>query len=570
MGARTGSVAGHTVCVARAVAWLSSGREIAPAGAAGSLAVRRGHRSHRTARVAWLQYRRRRPGGAGAGGTVCRPLDLWRCFHRRDRARRHPVGAQRPTRSSTEPGAAAASGAVEDHSATGVARDGAADDQPVPQHHQVNPARRGGGIPGTVPNLCRHRDDAVEPRNRVDRPPDGSIPFDQSHRLGVHELVQSPGGAGGTMSDVVAGQRQPSQGGLLPRRAGGRPPGALHWGRRNLFSSVFNSLLTGIVLLLAWLVLPPLFRWAVTHATISGMTRAACTGDGACWTFIRVRFPRFFYGSYPPDQLWRVDVAFALLVAFCTPVLRDGVRHRWVWVLLLLIVFPGLAAVLLWGGVLGLPYVDTSLWGGLMLDVIASFVTVAASLPLGILLAFGRRSQLPVVRILSVGYIEVWRGVPLLTVLFMSTVVAPLFLPDGFLPDRLLRAIAALVLFNAAYMAEVVRGGLQGVPSGQEEAAASLGLRWWHAQAFIVLPQALRIIVPGIINTVVDLFKDTTLLTIIGLFDLLGTVEQALKDPAWLGFATEGYVFSAIVFFVCCYAMSAYGRNMERRLAKGQ
>ena len=245
-------------------------------------------------------------------------------------------------------------------------------------------------------------------------------------------------------------------------------------------------------------------------------------------------------------------------------------RHRWLWVLLLLIVFPVLAAVLLWGGVLGLAYVDTSLWGGLMLDVIASFVTVAASLPLGILLAFGRRSQLPVVRILSVGYIEVWRGVPLLTVLFMSTVVVPLFLPEGFLPDRLLRAMAALVLFNAAYMAEVVRGGLQGVASGQEEAAASLGLRWWHVQAFIVLPQALRIIVPGIINTVVDLFKDTTLLTIIGLFDLLGTVEQALKDPAWLGFATEGYVFSAVVFFVCCYAMSAYGRNMERRLAKGQ
>ena len=130
--------------------------------------------------------------------------------------------------------------------------------------------------------------------------------------------------------------------------------------------------------------------------------------------------------------------------------------------------------------------------------------------------------------------------------------------------------MAALVLFNAAYMAEVVRGGLQGVPSGQEEAADSLGLRWWHVQAFIVLPQALRIVVPGIINTVVDLFKDTTLVTIIGLFDLLGTVEQALKDPAWLGFATEGYVFSAMVFFVCCFAMSAYGRSMERRLAKGQ
>ena len=159
---------------------------------------------------------------------------------------------------------------------------------------------------------------------------------------------------------------------------------------------------------------------------------------------------------------------------------------------------------------------------------------------------------------------------PLLTVLFMSAVMMPLFLPEGVSVDRLLRAMVALVLFNAAYMAEVVRGGLQGVQAGQEEAAISLGLRWSQVQAFVVLPQALRIVVPGIINTVVDLFKDTTLVTIIGLFDLLGAVEQALKDPAWLGFATEGYVFSAVVFFVCCFAMSAYGRSMERRLAKGQ
>lgn len=365
------------------------------------------------------------------------------------------------------------------------------------------------------------------------------------------------------MSDAVAGRRQPTQGGVFLQRA-------IDWARQNLFSSVFNSILTIIVLVLAGLIVPPLFRWAVTHATISGTSRAACTGDGACWTFIRVRFPRFFYGNYPSDQHWRINLALVLLVAFCAPVLRDGIRHRWLCVLLLLVVFPALAAVLLWGGAFGLTYVDTSLWGGLMLDVITSFVTVAGSLPLGILLAFGRRSQLPVVRALSIGYIELWRGVPLLTVLFMSTVVVPLFLPDGVTFDRLLRAVAALVLFNAAYMAEVVRGGLQGVAPGQEEAAESLGLRWWQVQVFIVLPQALRIIVPGIINTVVDLFKDTTLMTIIGLFDLLGMVEQALKDPAWLGFATEGYVFSAVVFFVCCYAMSAYGRNMERRLARGQ
>jgi general L-amino acid transport system permease protein len=372
------------------------------------------------------------------------------------------------------------------------------------------------------------------------------------------------------MSDIVSGRRLPTQGRSISRRGGGKLPNAIDWARRNLFNSVFNSVLTVVVLVLAGLVLPPLFRWAVTHATITGTTRAACTGDGACWTFIRVRFPHFLYGNYPPDQYWRVYAAFALLAAFCAPVLRNRVTHRWIWVLLLLIVFPVLAATLLWGGILGLSYVDTSLWGGLMLDVIVSFVTVAGSLPLGILLAFGRRSQLPVVRVLSVGYIEVWRGVPLLTVLFMSTVVVPLFLPEGFSVDRLLRAMAALVLFNAAYMAEVVRGGLQGLPAGQEEAADSLGLRWWQVQALVVLPQALRIIVPGIINTVVDLFKDTTLLTIIGLFDLLGSVEQALKDPAWLGFATEGYVFSAAVFFACCYAMSKYGRSVERRLARGQ
>jgi general L-amino acid transport system permease protein len=349
-------------------------------------------------------------------------------------------------------------------------------------------------------------------------------------------------------------------------------PGALaiEWVRRNLFGSVLNTLLTLLVLALAALILPPLFRWGIAQASLSGVSRAACTGDGACWTFIRVRLPLFFYGRYPSSEYWRVDLAGILLVAFCIPVLRDNVRHRWLWLLLLLGLFPVLASLLLWGGVLGLDYVDTTLWGGLMLDIIISFVTVAGSLPLGILLALGRRSQLPIVRVLSIGYIELWRGVPLLTVLFMSAVLVPLFLPQGVSVDRLLRAIAALVLFNAAYMAEVVRGGLQGVDSRQEEAAYSLGLRWWHVQGFIVLPQALRIVVPGIINTVVDLFKDTTLVTIIGLFDLLGAVEQSLKDPAWLGFAREGYVFSAMVFFVCCYAMSSYGRNMERRLARGQ
>lgn len=342
------------------------------------------------------------------------------------------------------------------------------------------------------------------------------------------------------------------------------------WMRANLFNSRLNAMLTIIVLVIAALVLPPVIRWAVTQATFTGTTKAACVTSGACWTFIGVRFPTFFFGHYPSAQLWRVYLSLALLAAFAWPVLRAHTRHRWMFVVGLLVVFPVIAGVLLTGGVLGLPYVDTSLWGGLLLDVIISFTTVAGSLPLGILLALGRRSHLPVIRTLSIAFIELWRGVPLLTVLFMSAVMVPLFLPQGVSIDRLLRAMVALILFNAAYMAEVVRGGLQGVHPGQEEAATAIGLSWWKRQAFIVLPQALRIVVPGIVNTVVDLFKDTTLVTIIGLTDLLGAVEQALKDPAWLGFATEGYVFSAVVFFVCCAAMSAYGRSMERRLARGQ
>ena len=311
---------------------------------------------------------------------------------------------------------------------------------------------------------------------------------------------------------------------------------------------------------------PALFNWAITDATISGDSKAACTGSGACWTFIKLRLHTFLWGHYPDSELWRVGAAALLLVA----VQRAGDARRCPASRPL----PALAAdrvsvarrLLLVGGVPGLPEVDTSEWGGLMLDVIISFVTVAGALPLGILLALGRRSQLDVVRYLSIAFIELWRGVPLLTVLFMSAVMLPLFLPHGVSIDRLIRAMVAFTLFNAAYMAETVRGGLQGVPAGQEEAAVSLGLGLWRVQGFVVLPQALRIVVPGIVNNIVDLFKDTSLVTIISLVDLLGAVEQALKDPAWLGFAKEGYIFTAALFFVCCFAMSSYGRRFERRL----
>ncbi len=353
---------------------------------------------------------------------------------------------------------------------------------------------------------------------------------------------------------------------LVPGKVEGTIPRILDWLRRNLFSSITNTALTLAVLALLALTVPPFIEWTVTDATISGAAKSACVGDGACWTFIRLRFPLFFYGHYPPAEIWRVNLAGLLLAAFSIPVLRDNVRRRGLWLLLLLTVFPALAGLLLLGGVPGLPYVDTTEWGGLMLDVLIAFVVVAGSLPLGVVLALGRRSQLPVVRTLSIGFIELWRAVPLLTVIYMSAVMVPLFLPEGVHIDRLIRALVVLVLFNAAYMAETVRGGLQGVEVGQEEAAYSVGLGWWQVEAFVVLPQALRYVMPGIVNNVVDLFKDTTLVTIIGLFDILGAVNQAIKDPAWLGLAHEGYVFTMVVFFACCFAMSSYARRMERRL----
>jgi general L-amino acid transport system permease protein len=390
--------------------------------------------------------------------------------------------------------------------------------------------------------------------------------------MAAHDLANANAMAAPSTEGFVAPMARKAPPGIRPL-APGTPDGAgggvrssLAWLRANLFGSVGNSALTVIVLVSLFLIVPPFVRWAITDASIAGNAKSACTGDGACWTFIKVRLPTFFYGHYPTEERWRVDLVGLLLVAFSVPVMRDRTRHRGLSLLLLLTVFPVLAGILLVGDLPGLPYVDTNLWGGLMLDVLIAFVTVAGSLPLGILLALGRRSELPVVRLLSVGFIELWRGVPLLTVLFMSAVMVPLFLPSGVSVDRLIRALIALVLFNAAYMAETVRGGLQGVVIGQEEAAYSVGLRWWQVQLFVVLPQALRYVVPGLVNNIVDLFKDTTLVTIIGLFDLLGAVNQALKDPAWLGFAKEGYVFSMVVFFVCCFAMSSYGRRFERRL----
>ena len=340
--------------------------------------------------------------------------------------------------------------------------------------------------------------------------------------------------------------------------------------RGSLLGSPVNIALTLLMLGVFWVTLVPLVEWAVLKAHLAGSTKADCGGEGACWTFVRLRLPAFFYGRYPADERWRVNLAGLLLVLFAVPAMRDNQRRRSVAVLLLVGVYPWIAGVLLRGGAFGLAPVETALWGGLMLNVVLCFLAVAGALPLGILLALGRRSELPAFRIIAIAFIELWRGVPLLTALFMGTVMLPLFMPDGVTVDNVVRAAVALTLFTSAYMAEVVRGGLQAVPAGQAEAARSLGLGYWRVQGLVVLPQALRLVVPNIVNTVIDLFKDTTLVVIVSLFDLLGVVNQAIKDSAWLGMAKEGYAFALFLFFCCCFAMSLYSRRLERRLARDQ
>lgn len=327
-----------------------------------------------------------------------------------------------------------------------------------------------------------------------------------------------------------------------------------------------NAAVTGLLLLLLAWALPPLYRWGLADATWSALDRRGCGPDGACWAFIRARWALFFYGPYPPPERWRVDIAALLLVAALLASLF--LRRSRGWALLALLVGVPLAAgTLLAGGIFGLTPVSTADWGGLLLNIVLCFIAVGAAIPLGTLLALGRRARLPFIRGLCTFFVEFWRGVPILAVLFMGLVLLPMALPRGWTMDTLLRAAAVLVFFISAYMAEVIRGGLQSLGRGQYEAAAALGLHPVPAHLKVILPQAMRIAVPGIVNLIVDIFKDTTLVSIVGLFDLMGVVNQSLKDQAWLGHATEGYVFAAIVFFCCCLLISLAGSVLERRLA---
>ena len=346
--------------------------------------------------------------------------------------------------------------------------------------------------------------------------------------------------------------------------------GVLAWLKQNLFSTWYDTLLTLLCLWLLWQLVPPLLQWALFNADFSGISREDCTSGGACWVFIKARFWQFMYGFYQVDQRWRVNLAFLILIGALIPLFLPRVRHKLALAAAILLLYPIVAYCVFYGGVLGLPVVETALWGGLFLTLVIAGVGIVASLPLGILFALGRRSDMPIVRAICITFIEVMRGVPLITILFMASVMLPLFLPPGVNFDKLLRALVGVSLFSAAYMAEVVRGGLQAIPKGQYEAAQALGLTYWKMMGLIVLPQALRIVIPGIVNTLIGLFKDTTLVLIIGLFDLLGIVKAALTDASWIGFATEGYVFAGFCFWVFCFAMSRYSIYVERKLGSGR
>ena len=355
-----------------------------------------------------------------------------------------------------------------------------------------------------------------------------------------------------------------------------RMTGAIGWLRENLLSTPFNIALTIIIaLLLAW-VIPELLKFLIFDAVWSGTDREACLEAtqhreiGACWPFVWERLPYFVYGSYPIPQRWRVDVFFAMLAIGVAWLLWLRAPRRDLGAIYFFIVLPVCSYFLLHGfELIGLPIVDTVLWGGVLVTIVVASVGIVMSLPLGILLALGRRSPMPTVRLFSTIFIEFVRGVPLITVLFMASVMLPLFVPERFEPDKLLRALVGIALFASAYMAEVVRAGLQAIPKGQFEGAMAVGLRYWPMMRLIVLPQALKVTVPNIVNTYIGLFKDTTLVFIVGIFDLLRTIEVARIDPKWATpvTSTTGYAVAAIFYLVFCYGMSRYSRAVETRLA---
>ena len=333
----------------------------------------------------------------------------------------------------------------------------------------------------------------------------------------------------------------------------------------------FNALCTLIISFSIIKIMPIFLSWFIIDANFVGDNKDACTGSGACWVYIKVWFERFIYGMYPASEIWRINISFILIIVFGLFGLFSNEKIKRYLILYYAVVYPILAFIIIYflvsGGVFNLEWVQTNAWGGLSLTFIVAFFALIFCFPIGLFLALGRRSKLVAVRYVSIGFIEFWRGVPLITVLFMSAVIFPLFLPSGVYIDTLVRAIFAIALFEAAYIAEVIRGGLQALPKGQYEAARSLGMGYWKSNYLIILPQALKIVIPGIANTFLALVKDTPLIFVVGLLEIVGMTNLAKTNPKWLGLAMEGYIFAGLIFFLICYVMSKYSQSLEKKLS---
>lgn len=349
-----------------------------------------------------------------------------------------------------------------------------------------------------------------------------------------------------------------------------KPPvatvGPIAWLRNNLFNTWYNALLTVVIIWVVLEVLPGLVTWGFVQAHGLGASAAECRADygGACWAFVSEKLRFVLFGTFPYDEQWR---PFASIMIFIGLLAASCDRRFWKpWFLGAWLGGLVLVGILMWGGVLGLTPVENSLWGGLPLTIILSVIGLAVAFPVSILLALGRRSNLPAIRTVCVTYIEIIRGVPLISLLFMASVMFPLFLPTGVTVDKLLRAQVAFIMFAAAYMAEAIRGGLQAIPKGQYEAADALGLGYWRKMGKVILPQALAISIPPLVNTFISFFKDTSLVIIIGLYDLLGTAKAALTDPTWRGFYKEAYIFIGLIYWSFCFFMSKYSQRLEKDL----
>jgi general L-amino acid transport system permease protein len=353
---------------------------------------------------------------------------------------------------------------------------------------------------------------------------------------------------------------------VAPRRAPDRSTGPIAWLQSNLFSDWTTGMGTLLVVSALLWCAPPLIRWALLDAQWRpDATACRADGVGACWGVVAEKFRFIVFGRYPFEQQWRPLVATTLMICL---LVASGVRRFWqprllpTWVAVLAIAF-----LLMHGGAIGLSHVETDRWGGLPLTVLLAALSIAMGFPLALALALGRRSQLPGIRSLCIAYIELLRGVPLISVLFMASFMFPLFMPEGFSVDVLLRVLVGITLFAAANMAEVIRGGLQAVAREQVEAAASLGLSYWQSQRQVIMPQALAMVLPGLVNNFIAVFKDTSLVTIVSLYELTGALSLALNsDSQWRPYKIEAYLFIACIYFGFCFAMSRYSMAIERQL----